>query len=142
MFKVIPFKKEHVIPLLDQKINQSQKVHFLSEKVNDLEKMHSFTMCWNDEVLVCYGVVPIWDKRGVLWVVFSETSKFNFIPIIRATKRLLRSSEFDRVEMAIPCHFEVGHRRARLLDFTLETKIAKKYFPSGEDCTLYAWVRE
>lgn len=141
MFKVIPFKKEHMIPLLDQDINKVHKAGFMSGKMDELEKIHSFTMIYDETILVCYGVIEIWKKRGQLWTVFNQESKFHFVPIIRAAKRLFLESEFDRIEMAVPVPFETGHRRARLLGCTMETRNAPKYFPNGEACSLYAWIR-
>lgn len=141
MFNIIPFKRDHVLPLFEQKINLSSKDSFLSCNVDQLENLNCYTMCWNEEVLACYGAIKIWDRRAALWTVFNEKSKFHFVPIIRAAKRLFIESPFDRIEMAVPISFEIGHRRARLLGCTVETERAKKYFPNGEDCTLYAWIR-
>lgn len=142
MFKRIPFKKEHAIPLLDEKINEEAKKTISIEQLEELEKQDTATCTWNDEVMCCVGMSKLWDRRGFLWVIFSEKSKRNFIPLFRAAKKAIKDSQYNRVEMTIPYEMNSAKKRAELLGFKLECERAPKFFPNGSDAALYAWVRE
>lgn len=142
MFDLVPFKKEHLEPLAKQSINS-----YLPEWVRDghadkVEKTLAFTGFVNGEVMVCGGIAHLWAGRGELWSIFSETSKINFLPTFRGIQKFLDNVPYARIETAIPCDFAIGHRRARLLGFELECERARHYLPNGNDCSLYARIKQ
>lgn len=143
MFNVVPFKKEHIATLVEQKINLGNKEFFLSGLGKDFESHHdSFTGIIDGKPVVCGGIKEIWPNRGIIWCVFSESSKTNFVPVFRGIRTFLSKSKFNRIEVCIPCNFEIGKRRAEMLGFKLEIPCAKKYLADGTDCTIYSMVRE
>ncbi len=141
MFELVPFKKEHLEPLMLQKINAHLPKWVRLGHAATMESGYSFTGIVRGEITICGGIDKVWDGRGCLWSVFSDTTKCNFIPTFRGIKRFLNSAPFSRIEMSVPCSFELGHRRAKLLGFELECARAKKYSSSGEDHALYARVK-
>lgn len=143
MSEFIPFKKEHLAPLLEQKINFSIREWALSTAV-DMEKTDSVTLMYRGKVMVCGGIAPYWHGRGQLWSIFSEDSKFNFVPTMRGMKKWVHNQlkeKYSRIELSVEMGFLQGHRRAKLLGFELETMKAKKYLPSGETCSIYSLIR-
>lgn len=141
MFKIVPFKKEHLEPLMLQKINAYLPEWIKKGHAVEMEKAGAITIMVNGEITVCGGVNYIWEGRGQIWSIFSETCKKNFLPTFRGIRSYLDDSPFKRIEMAVPCDFELGHRRAKLLGFKLECERAEKYLANGEDCSLYARVK-
>lgn len=145
MYKRIPFKKEHALLLLDEKINEGAKRSTTLQAWEALEKLDSVTATWNDEVMCCVGVNTLWHKRGFFWSIFSEKIKYNFLPFFRQAKTTMLESPYDRLEISIPYdmeNMEIPKRRALMLGFKLECERARKFFPNGTDAALYAWVRE
>jgi hypothetical protein len=140
MFELIKFKMEHILPLLNQPINK--KAGFTKEMAETAQTYESYTALVNGEPYWCGGIVKCWEGRGQVWSVFSEKSKYNFLPLFRGLKRSIDKLSYNRLELAIPCDFEIGKRRAQLFGFKLECEKAKKYLPNGVDCALYAWVRK
>lgn len=142
MHKIIPFKAEHLAPLLDQSINQDVKAVFLGGFADHLETIGgSATGLVDGKVAVCGGVWKYWENRGQIWTVFNQDYKDNFLPVFRILKEFLDQSNYDRLEMSVPFGFEIGKRRAKLLGFTLECERARKYLPNGVDCALFARVK-
>jgi len=142
MFKIVQYKHEHVVPLLDQKINSGIKDYFLEGPGKDFEtRGTAVTGMLNGEVMVCGAIEKIWDHRGIIWCVFNEKSKHNHISIFRAMKKFLKESAYDRIEVSVACDFAHGRRRVEMLGFKLECERAAKYLPDGTDCAIYSMVR-
>lgn len=142
MFKVVPYKHEHVLPLLEQKINMRLAPFFLIGLGRSFENRGTaFTGMVNDVPMVCGGIDEIWPNRGMVWTMFNEEAKYNFIPVFRGLKKFLSESKFDRIEVSVPCDFKLGKRRALLMGFKLECEYAEKYLPDGTDCSIYSMVR-
>ncbi len=141
MFELVPFKKEHLEPLMLQKINAYVPEWVRKGHAAEMEKTGAVTVLVNGEITMCGGVTYIWEGRGQIWSIFSETCKKNFIPTFRAIRKYLDSSPFRRIEMAVPYDFELGKRRAKLLGFKVECERAEKYSSSGADHTLYVRVK-
>ncbi len=141
MFEIVPFKKEHLEPLMLQKINSYLPEWVRKGHASEMEKAGAITIMVNGEITVCGGVTKVWEGRGQIWSIFSETCKSNFLPTFRAIRSYLDSVPLNRIEMSVPCDFELGHRRAKLLGFKLECACAEKYLANGTDCSLYARVK-
>lgn len=144
MFEIVKYKKEHIIPMLDQKANIANKELFLSGQMAAVEAADSFTGLLDGKPVLCGGVFQYWNGRGLLWSVFNEECKSNFVPVFRGIKKFLSEQLkiYNRIEVAIPCDFEAGKRRIKLLGFKLECEKAEKFLPNGQDCALYALVRQ
>lgn len=143
MFDIIPYKHEHIVPLMDQKINAQEREFFLNGLGRDFEKRGTcFTGVINGKIAICGAIEEIWQNRGVVWCVFNEEFKGNFVPVFRLIQKFLQSSNFRRIEVCVPFGFNIGRRRARMLGFQLEIECARKYLPNGEDCAVYSLVKE
>lgn len=144
MFSLVAYKKEHVIPMLDQPSNLHAKTDYLAGLAEWAETKESFTGVLNGLPVVCGGLLMCWKDRGQIWTVFSEECKSNFIPVFRGIRAYLdqQNEKVARLELSIPCEFELGRRRAELLGFKLECERARKFLPDGTDCALYSRVRE
>lgn len=145
MFEIRPFKKEDVLPLLEQPINHGVREFFLSGAADQMEAVGGMISIFVDgECTACGGIAQYWEGRGQMWGVFSEKTKGNFLPTFRAIKEFIKVSQakYRRIEMSVDQGVILSHKRARLLGFTLEAKLMRKYLPSGGNCSLYALVRE
>lgn len=142
MFEVVPYKHDHVLPLLEQGINKPLAGFFLHGLGRQFEtRGTAFTGLSAGKVLVCGGIDEIWENRGIVWTIFNEETKQNFLPVFRAFKKFLAASKFRRIEISVPYGFEQGARRARLLGFKLECECARAYLPDGTDCAIYSLVK-
>lgn len=139
---VVPYKHEHIEVFIDQKINAPAREYFLKGDGRDLEKRaNAVTVMLDGVPQVCGAVDKIWENRGLVWCLFNERSKQNFIPVFRAMKGVLDTSDFERIEIAIQVPNKVACRRAEMLGFKLECANARKYLPSGEDCAIYVRIK-
>lgn len=142
MFEFIPFKKEHIYPLLEQTINIGVKKELTETQILELENLESYTGVSDGEVVCCCGVMKCWEGRGFMWTIFSEACKKNFISVFRAAKKAFAESDYNRIEMAVPYEMTFAKRRAEMLGFKMECERARKFLPNGTDATIYAWVRD
>lgn len=143
MFKFVPLKREHLLPLLTQEINLDRKAAFINEGLLErVLEVESFTGMWNDQVMFCAGIAPVWENRGHVWIIFNEDSKENFVPVFRALKKFLKDHPCRRIEVSMRVDLEYAKRRARLLGFKEETPLARKYTPAGDDCSIFTIVKE
>lgn len=143
MFDLIAYKKEHVLPLVEQDINASIRALYKGGLAKTLESFTSVTGTYKGVPMVCGGVFKLWEGRACVWTVFNEQSKTCFVPVFRGIKTFLslQLNEYRRLEITVPVDFEVGHRRALLLGFKQECALAKSFLPDGTDCSLYSMVR-
>ena len=143
-FQLVPYRAEHVLPLLDQSMNSDIRDSYVGGLAQLLETHPSVTGVVNGIPMVCGGVIKMWEGRGCVWTVFNEESRRCFVPVFRGIKAFLKGQlrEYRRLELAVPVSFEIGHRRAKMLGFRVECHFAEKFLPNGEDCVLYAMIRE
>ena len=143
-FQLIPYRAEHVLPLVEQAMNSDIRESYTGGLAQILETTPSVTGLMHGVPMVCGGVIKMWEGRGCVWTVFNEESRDCFVPVFRGIRKFLdgQMREYNRLEMAIPVSFEIGHRRARMLGFKVECHLARKFLPSGEDCVLYSMVRD
>jgi hypothetical protein len=145
MIEMIPYRAEHVLSLVGQSINANIENSYREYLADFLEEQGGGATITQDGVpMACGGVLKLWEGRGSVWTVFNEHSKNCFVPVFRNIKRYIRSSanNYRRLELAVPLDFDIGHRRALLLGFKIETPLARKYLPTGEDCVLYSFIQE
>jgi hypothetical protein len=142
MYKLIPFKKDHVIPLSTESINAYLPNWYTSGQAEEMEQTHAFTAMKGEDVMMCGGITELWPGRGHLWCILSEKTKTDFVSAFRTINKFLKDQPYTRVEMSVPYSFSQGHRRAILLGFDVECERAKKYLPNGDDCTLYVKIKE
>ncbi len=144
MCEIILYRKEHLLDLLDQPINRSIKDWALGPGAAAMESEDSITILYKGQVMVCGGVSKIWEGRGIIWSIFSEDSKIHFVATYRAIRRWLcdMQKKYARIEMSVDYGFFQGCRRAELLGFEIETVRAKRYTPSGNDCSIYSLIRK
>jgi len=143
-FQLIQYKAEHVLPLVEQPMNSDIRDSYIGGLAQLLETHPSMTGIMNGRPMVCGGVIKMWEGRGCVWTVFNEESRTCFVPVFRGIRKFLaqQMEEYNRLEMAVPVSFEIGHRRAKMLGFKVECHLARKFLPSGEDCVLYSMVRD
>lgn len=142
MFNLVPFKKEHLAPMLGQRINSFLINWMDSGHAQVMENCEgSFSGIVNGEVAIVGGTVIHWAGRGYLWAVFNQNFKQNFVPVFRGIKKYLDDHPCARLEMAVPIYCFEGHRRAELLGFKVECEKAEKYLSNGADATLYARIK-
>ncbi len=142
MFEVVPYKHEHILPLIEQKINRFNKEFFLNGVGREFEKQGTaVTGLWNGTPVICGAINEIWENRGMVWCMFNEEVKYNFVPVFRGIKKFIEQSKFRRIEICIPCDMKQSRRRTEMLGFKLECDRAEKFLRDGTDCALYALVR-
>lgn len=112
------------------------------EALEDPLNATCFTLIEGDKPLVCFGMIEIWEKRAYAWALLDESAKFHLTKITKIIRRVLDyySKEMRRIEGAVDCDFQEGHRWMKLLGFTLECDRMKAYRPDGRDAALYAKV--
>lgn len=143
MFKIVPFCEEHLLDFCDQPSHAGVLREWLGNgNAKRLEQTDTFSGLWGKKVLVCGGITPYWPGRGLLWCVFNEESKINFVPVFRGLRKWVREQPFSRIEVAVPLDFPIGHRRAELFGFELETPRARKYHIDGKDAAIYVLIKE
>jgi hypothetical protein len=139
MIESVPYKHEHIVPLLYQPINDGVRKFFLSAAGKQVEATDSISIIVDGIVMCCGGILEMWTGRGHIWCVFNQESKRNFIPVYRAIKAFLKQREkkYPRIEMSIPIGFDFAKRRAEMLGFKCEIEYAAKYLNDGTACSVY-----
>lgn len=146
MMRLAPYEPAHILPMLAQGMNADIRPQWEGGALVELMATlpSSMTVMVRDKPMVCGGVIKLWEGRGCVWTVFNEEAKTCFVPVFRGIKLFLKEQlkTYRRLELAVPMGFKVGHRRAQLLGFKVECGFARAYLPTGEDCILYALIRE
>jgi hypothetical protein len=144
MIEVIRLKAEHFEQLLAQEWNAEMRPYFTPEAIKRLENnVHSYSaITASGRVVFCGGVTLYWPNRCEVWAVFDPKCKREFMAIHREVKKFLYSLNMRRIEASVRVGFESGERWVKALGFKMEAPIMKAYTPGGEDCSLYALVKE
>ena len=140
---IIPYRAEHLrsLQLQDAQIELSKLISYEQQKA--LKNEHAYTFVDDGEILLCAGVMPLWEKRAIIWSYFSRNAGRKMRAIIRATVLILDEMPFDRIESAVEENFSQGHRFNKLIGFNLETpEPMQKYFPTGSAAFLYSRVKQ
>lgn len=145
MFELVPFQAAHVLPILAEENNAHWREKYETPGLTAwLESQCSFTGLLQGKPVVCGGITLYWPGRGHVWTIFSEISRNNFVPVFRGMRKFLREqlkTNFHRIEVSVPCDFQIGRRRAELLGFRLETGYAEGYLPNGGDAAVYVMTK-
>ncbi len=142
MFKITPLEVDHINSVLNEPMNQDITWWRESGRINVLANLpFSFAGLVNGEIVVIGGLIELWKNRAHLWTVFSKTYEKYPVATFRGMREFLEAQPFDRIEIDTPTDVEKIHRRARMLGFQLECRIARRFSERGESRTLYSWVR-
>ena len=143
MFRVYDFEPEHICPLIVQPMNKELADWYENGTAEKLKKKtKAFTGAIGDEIMICFGAMPLWKKRGALWTILSQNIRKHSVAVYRGLRQAIEEQPwFDRIEMDVPIDLKIAHKRARFMGFELECARARKFSPEGEDRALYAWVR-
>jgi hypothetical protein len=141
VLKVIPFEAPHVELLDEQEQSRHLTGHISAAEVRALKNEYAYTGVADGQVMVCAGVMPMWEGRGQAWCYLSRDSGRHLVAITRAVRRFLDIAPFVRLEMTVDCSFDAGHRWARMLGFKCEAERMVAYGPDDRDYALYARVK-
>jgi hypothetical protein len=91
------------------------------------------------KVVMCAGVVSLWEGRGSAWALLSRDAGKCMRQVHRAVKEFLDGCGIKRVEAYVYPDFIPGHRWARMLGFEHEGLM--RSFQRGADMDMYARIR-
>lgn len=143
MLYPVPFKAEDYFTM-DLQNAQAWTAGFASlGDLRTLENEWATTLMDDGVPLVCAGAAEYWEGRAHVWAVVSDRVNVgNFRGVHAQAKAFLDGLPFRRLEAAVECDFDAGHRWVKALGFTLEALRLRKYQVNGDDCALYARVKE
>lgn len=142
MTEIVKFTRDHLTKFFVQPKNSYLKDWVASGHVEHLEKLDtSYTALVDGDPILCGGFVEIWPGRAQAWTVFDQYRIQSFIIAFRILKRFLDECPIRRIEIAVDCGVEKFHRRAGMLGFKLEAPRMEAFLSNGQDCALYARVR-
>lgn len=138
---IMPFEPVHLRALVLQEA-QSWMGPMLKSDYGDTLKRSGpcFSLVDGDEVIVCSGVVNMWENRAQAWALISAGAGQHFVRIFRAMRSFLDLQDTRRIEATVDANFMQGHRLMRMLGFEYEGMM-HAYLPDGRDCCLYGRVR-
>jgi hypothetical protein len=100
----------------------------------------AYALMVGDETMIMAGVSVFWQGRGFGWATVSRNAGPYMRRITGAVRKFLDTSGIKRIETAVDCRFDAGHRWADLLGFTYEGTM-KAWGPQGNDFDMYARVK-
>lgn len=103
---------------------------------------YKFSCFVNGELAWVCGLVEYWSGRAHLWAFIGSATRKYPVASFRAMQKFMEMQPYRRVEASTPIDLDLAGRRLRMLGFSLECKIARKYGENGESESLYSWVRE
>lgn len=139
---IVPFEPSHLRHLILQD-SQAWLSPMLDANYGEYLRRGGpcFTARDGDTVLVCSGMVNVWENRAIAWAIMSKDCGRHFVRIFRAIRSFLEMQDIRRIEATVDAGFEQGHRLMQMLGFRLETsEPMRAYLPDGRDCHLYARV--
>lgn len=139
--EVVPFKAQHFWSLPVQPAQEYVMDYVAPGEIAGLEKQASFSCVDGGDVFMCYGWVPVYATRAMLWAYISKDAGPKFASLHRIALDLINRLQFRRLEMEVDHGFEQGHRWAKMLGFTCEAPLLKGFRLDGGDSSLYARVR-
>jgi hypothetical protein len=143
MIVVEPFRPDHLARMTLQPAQEYLRAYAqdAEKAIAETAKHPAYTGLLGDDVIVCAGIVPIWDGRAAGWAWLSASARRHMVAITRGFLRFLDVQPYRRVEISVDREFAEAHRWARMLGFKLEAGRMRAYRPDGGDCSLYARVR-
>lgn len=143
MIYTVPFEVEHYARMGVQPAQQWMKTGFRPEDLKTLENDYAVTLMVDGEPAACAGAVEYWPGRALVWAVLGDAVDAQFFPVLhREAKLFLDGLPMARLEAAVDCDFDAGHRWAKALGFKVEAERMRKFHMDGRDCALYARVRD
>ena len=139
---IVPFEPSHLRSLVLQDA-QSWMTPMLSQDDYGRylkEGGPCFSAAHEDRIIVCSGLVNIWENRAQAWALMSTDAGRHFVRIFRAIRSFLDLQEIRRIEATVDANFKQGHRLMHMLGFQHEG-LMRAYLMDGRDCDLYARVR-
>ena len=137
-FQVVPFKRWHLQWLETDGIalggGNSYNLDALT--LEYLERGNSWTGVCDGRPVACAGFIEQWPGRTIAWAYLNKNSGAHMMFITRKVRDALSKIK-GRIEFAVRCDFDAGHRWARMLGFDVETYVMKAYGPDGEDYSSY-----
>ena len=100
----------------------------------------AYAMVKDGETIIMAGVSIFWKGRAFGWATVSRQAGPYMRRITAEVRKFLESSDIKRIETAVDCRFDAGHRWADLLGFTYEGTM-KAWGPQGNDFDMYARVK-
>lgn len=100
----------------------------------------AYSLVDGDVVIASAGIIPQWENRALAWALISATAGKHFVVIHKAIRRFFVLHNYKRIETAVDCSFEQGHRWMKMLGFEREGRM-RAFMPDGRDCDLYARVQ-
>lgn len=135
------FRPDHLDRLLLQPRQQHVRQLFVNPDYGQyLANGLSYAAVEGDTVLVCAGLLPMWEGRAEAWALMGADLKRNFVAIHNAAQRFLSVADFRRIEAVVDAEFCSARKWIERLGFEYEGP-ARAYTPDGRDCIRYAKVR-
>lgn len=143
MVNLVKFEARHLGEIREQKAMAYLSDYWKPEHAALLERSPlAYTgIRENGKAVFCGGIVEYWDGRGEAWAVLDHDCRREFLAIHNHVRNFLNASPLRRIEATIDAKFSPGHRWVELLGFRCEGLLLRKYFPNGNDATLYARVK-
>lgn len=138
---IVPFSPDHLKQLVLQDAQQFLSRAIVEEDYGEAVKDGGpcFTAFDGDKVLICGGLMHIWDNRSVAWSLIGADTGKHFIGIYRAIMGFLSVQTIRRIEATVDVGFAQGHRMVGMLGFQREG-VMRAYLPDGRDVVQYARV--
>jgi hypothetical protein len=138
---IVPFEPAHLHTLVLQEA-QAWMGPMLKDDYGDALKKSGpcFTATEGDEIIVCAGLVNMWENRSQAWALISQDAGRHFVRIFRAMRSFLDLQDTRRIEATVDAKFQQGHRLMRMLGFQHEG-LMRAYLPDGRDASLYGRIR-
>lgn len=138
---IIPFQPQHLRALVLQEAQAWMQPMLQADYGQSLVKAGPcFTLENEGEIIVCSGLVNMWEGRAQAWALVSERAGAHFVRIFRAMRDFLEMQDTRRIEATVDAGFDAGHRLMKMLGFEYEG-LMRAYLPDGRDCALYGRVR-
>lgn len=134
----VPYKAEHLFAMDVQPAQAHMYAAMPESDAYALEQFETYSFLSDEgEPLLCFGFLPIWAGRAVIWAYVSAKAGTEFVRVHREAKAIIDSSRFRRLEAYVDVDFEQGHRWMRLLGFGKEVDKMTAFLPDGNDATMY-----
>lgn len=140
--KVVPFQAEHFWRMDVQPAQKHVRSRVTPEEIAALEKQDAFTALVGDNPVMCFGWVPVYEHRALLWALIAADAGPHFVGLTRIAKGVVKDLAFRRLEMEVDWEFEQAHRWAKMLGFTMEAERLRGYRMDGGDTSIYARVAQ
>jgi hypothetical protein len=140
--EIVPFKSAHLRALALQEAQAWMGPMLLDNGYGVALKNGGpcFTLLDGDDVIICSGIVHVWENRAQAWALISGDAGQHFVRIFRAMRSFLELQDTRRIEATVDPDFEQGHRLMRMLGFQHEG-LMRAYLTDGRDACLYGRVK-